>query len=385
MRNVNAKEAKQLIVEKQSVEVGLSLDVQEIFDVEMIPDLRQMCEASIMKVDAMAQENSKFADLYPAKWSFYGCMKGMPRWDGATLLGHAKFWKTSDCGDWIRVYGEIIEEKKFFSPNQDAKRTAPQLGGGKGYWSKPKAPGAQKGQTSGDQSLDQPNLQASSLRRRLEYSTLTIHDQGLYDLETTESGFLMKSMMFSGIKKWAIMANDVTGKMDRVFGLMKGATISGTTTDNIYFLEKFGKAIKDPILYLLPIGSIAGGGHHSLLEVAVPLTMNKLMDYSVGLYSTLIPSGPYPTRSGLRQRGADDLMRVCGLWEERPENHLLLCYYEQGQLAGALVADKTKDRVDWQRAFKADDSLMGAFASMAISPTEGQLLNFMRLRQIRWN
>jgi hypothetical protein len=87
----------------------------------------------------------------------------------------------------------------------------------------------------------------------------------------------------------------------------------------------------------------------------------------------------------LRQKGAADLARVCSLWEARPENHLLLCFYEQGQLAGALVADKAKDRAQWQQAFKADEGLMDAFRAMAINPTEGQLLNFMRLRQIRWN
>jgi len=333
----------------------------------------------------MQKSNSEFAAQYPSKWSFYGCMKGMKAWNGDTLLDHSKAWTASDCGDWIRVFGEIIEAKLFFSVRQEAKRTAPQQGRDKGYWSKPMAPAARKGQTAGDQALHQPNLQASALRRRLEYSTVTIHDQGLYDLETTESGFLMKSMMFSGIKKWAIMGNDVTGKMDRLFGLMKGATISGTTTDNIYFLNKFGKAIKDPILYLLPVGSIAGGGHHSLIEVAIPLTINGFIDYSVGLYSTLIPGGTAPMRSARRSMGAEALRKVCGVWEARPENHLLLCFYEQGQLAGALVADKTKDRADWLRAFKADASLMDAFANMAISPTEGQLLNFMRLRKIRWN
>lgn len=384
MRRVDAKEAKQMIAEKQSVEVGLALDVQEIFDVEMIHDLRQMCNRSILKVSAMAENNPQFAIDYPGKWSFYGCMRGMKQWNADTLLNHAQSWKTSDCGDWIRVFGEIIEAKQFFSLNQETKRTAPQLGDS-AYWTKPKMPAATKGQTSGDQTLDQRNVQASALRRRLEYSTLSMHDQGLYDLETTESGFLMKSMQFSGIKKWAIMANDVTGKMDRVFGLMKGATISGTTTDNIYFLSKFWKAVKDPILYLLPIGSIAGGGHHSLLEVAIPLTINGLTDYSVGLYSTLIPSGPHPMRPELRQKGAKDLEKVCNLWEARPENHLLLCYYEQGQLAGALVADRTKDRENWRQAFKAGEGLMDAFASMGISPTEGQLLNFMRLCGIRWN
>jgi hypothetical protein len=385
MQRVNLQTAKQMMVEKQSVEVGLSLDVKEIFDIEMIDDLREMCQASILKVDKMQQNNSNFAAQYPAKWSFYGCMKGMSAWNGDTLLSHAKAWTASDCGDWIRVFGEIIEAKSFFSLNQEAKRTAPQLGGEKGYWSKPRAPQAAKGQTSGDQALHQANLQPSALRRRLEYNTLTIHDQGLYGLETTESGFLMKSMMASGIKKWAIMAEDVTGKMDRIFGLMKGATISGTTTDNIYFLNKFGKAIKDPILYLLPVGSIAGGGHHSLIEVAIPLTINSFIDYSVGLYSTLIPGGMVPGRSAKRSMGAEALRKVCGLWEARPENHLLLCFYEQGQLAGALVADKIKDRASWLRAFKADASLMEAFAEMAISPTEGQLLNFMRLRGIRWN
>jgi hypothetical protein len=64
MRRVDAKVAKQLIAEKQSVEVGLSLDVQEIFDVEMISDLRAMCQQSIIKVSTMAQSNPEFATDY---------------------------------------------------------------------------------------------------------------------------------------------------------------------------------------------------------------------------------------------------------------------------------------------------------------------------------
>lgn len=280
MKRVDAKTAKQMIIEKQSVEVGLSLDIQEIFDVEMMPDLREMCQRSIYQVAMMAVMNPQFAQDYPSKWSFYGCMKGMKQWDADLLIQHTRSWKASDVGDWIRVFGEIIEAKKFFVKREETNRTAPQLGS-PSYWQKPKMPAAAKGQTWGDQTLDS-DIQATALRRRAEYATLTKQDQGLYDAETTESGFLMKSMMFSGIKKWAIMATDVTGKMDRVFGLMKGATISGTTTDNIYFLNKFCKAVKDPILYLLPVGAIAGGGHHSLLEVALPLTMNGLIDYSIG-------------------------------------------------------------------------------------------------------
>lgn len=110
--------------------------------------------------------------------------------------------------------------------------------------------------------------------------------------------------------------------------------------------------------------------------------MNGLMDYSVGLDSALIPS-PAP-RTAARQKGARDLLRACEQWEERLENHLLLCFYEQGQLAGALVAN-LKDRTAWQQPFKGDAGVMGALAAMAISPTEGQLFNFMRLRKIRWN
>lgn len=383
MRRVDARTARQMIIEKQSVEVGLSLDIQEIFDVEMMPDLREMCQKSIYQVSLMATMNPQFARDYPAKWSFYGCMKGMRQWDADHLIQLTRSWKASDVGDWIRVFGEIIETKQFFVKREESLRTAPQLGN-RSFWQKPRMPGALKGQTSGSETLDS-NVQATALRRRAEYATLNPQDQGLYDAETTESGFLMKSMMFSGIKKWAIMATDVTGKMDRVFGLMKGATISGTTTDNIYFLNKFSKAVKDPILYLLPVGAIAGGGHHSLLEVALPLTMNGLMDYSIGLYSTLISSSPPPPRPGLRQKGAADLKRVCELWEARPENHLMLCHFAHGQLAGALVADKVKDRAAWQRAFKADETLMNTFASMAVNPSEfPDLINLLRQRQMRW-
>ncbi len=384
MRRVDKNTAKQMIAEKQSVEVGLALDVKEIFDVEMIQDLRQLCQNSIKRVDAMAQRDPLFTQTYPRKWAFYGCMRGMGQWNAGSLLRQTRSWKATDCGEWIRVYGEIVEEN-FFGPREEANRKAAQRGD-PSHWKKPKVPKAARGQEWGDQHLDQQNFQPQALRRRVQYNNLTYGDQGLYDGETTPSGFLMKSMPSSGIQKWAIMANDVTGKMDRVFGLMKGATISGTTTDTVYFLNKFARAIRDPILYLLAVGHLVGNGHHSLLEVAIPLTLNGFMEYSVGLYSTLIRPifRRVQIRPALRQKGADALQGVFERWENHPNNHLMMCYYERGELAGALVADKNLggNRAVWKLGFTADEGLMTAFAAMPINPTYANLLGFLRQRGI---
>ena len=44
--------------------------------------------------------------------------------------------------------------------------------------------------------------------------------------------------MSGGIQRWLHLDADPLAKMDKVFGLSHGATISGTTTDTLFFINK---------------------------------------------------------------------------------------------------------------------------------------------------
>jgi hypothetical protein len=215
-------------------------------------------------------------------------------------------------------------------------------------------------------SLSQPDFQKDSLRRRVAFKALSLAQKGIYTNRLTLSHELMSSMPHAGSKKWAVMANDTTGKMAEVFGLMPGATISGTTTDNMYFISKFAFAVSDPALYLLPFGTIVSGGHHSLLEVALPLAINECIDYSVGCYSTLIPE--------ITNTPAARIIRnFLQAYDNRLENRLILAYYQGANLDGCFVCESPAEKFVWKTNFKANKSLMEKFIALQPHPNRSRV------------
>ncbi len=93
--------------------------------------------------------------------------------------------------------------------------------------------------------------------------------------------------------------------ISQLHGLPPGATISGTTTDHMYTLfhvlgtaeqdktvqgKKFIKAVYKymPFIVLLPTVQMVRQYHHALIETAASLSLNDLISYRVGYYSTLL-------------------------------------------------------------------------------------------------
>lgn len=367
MREYQRSDAEQFIMEKQSMEVGVAFDLLEVFDNELIQPVREMCKASIVLVDDSLGGSVKFRVAFINKWmNVYACFHGVGGvgWNADALLRLADTWTASKCGDWIRVYGEIVEEK-LLGGSEERQRTSYQRGPS-GSWNKPETWEMSKGPLGRGMSLSQPDFQKDSLRRRVEFKALSDAQKGLYTSRLTPSHELMTSMPFAGAKKWAVMANDITGKMDEVFGLMPGATISGTTADNMYFISKFAFAVSDPALYLLPFGTIVSGGHHSLIEVALPLTINGCIDYSVGCYSTLIPEITNTSAAKI-------IRRFLKAYDLRPENRLILVYYQGASVDGCFVCESTSEKLQWKKKFKANKSLMEKFIALPPHPIRSRV------------
>ncbi len=78
-------------------------------------------------------------------------------------------------------------------------------------------------------------------------------------------------------------------KIDRIFGLVVGADISGTTTDTVFALETLGADLLTATYYMLPLATIVHNNHHALIEVALALSINGVIDYHIGFYSSLLP------------------------------------------------------------------------------------------------
>jgi hypothetical protein len=364
MKDYGKVEANRFLMEKQSMEVALALDILEVFNDTLLPNLRKMCIESVLMVAEELDGSVPFYNEFNKEWKKYDCFMGIHGWNTGEIIKRAKFWTASQCGDWIRVYGEIVENK-FLGETEDNKRRLP-MKGPQGSWKK-----AQPKADAGKQNLSQPNFEPNAKRRRVEFKQLWDDQKDIYTGMCTPSKELMNTMPNAGIKKWAIMADDITGKMDQAFGLMPGATISGTTTDNIFFLDFYGRLFNDPVYNLLPLGTIVGGGHHSLLEVALPLTVNGWINYSVGCYSTLFPDRA-PMGNG-NDGGAVAIKNFLIAYEGREESRLMLFYYNGvGRIDGCLVCGAA-EKQRWVKEFKADDKLMNEFMLMHDWPSKGQV------------
>jgi len=100
--------------------------------------------------------------------------------------------------------------------------------------------------------------------------------------------------LVTGMRLKRAWNHDNTLKIDNIFGLLPGGSISGTTADTMFAVEKWGIGILNQTYYLLPAATIVYYCHHTLLEVALALSLNKAINYRIGFYTTLLPAGNVP-------------------------------------------------------------------------------------------
>jgi hypothetical protein len=173
-----------------------------------------------------------------------------------------------------------------------------------------------------------------------------------------------------GISIKAALDDSVLGKIENTFGLWKGAAISGTTTDTIHALKRFGGADLDPLFFLLPVATIVWNYHHALVEVAMALTMNRIMDYSIGLYSTLMPrKASHPAKSSIES--------ILRRFQDRGDNKLILIYYAGNKKAGCFQFEAAED-ASFKRLALADISLWQRFSALKTYPSEADILQLIR-------
>ena len=129
----------------------------------------------------------------------------------------------------------------------------------------------------------------------------------------------------SGMMMFKASKNDICKKIDLLFGLIIGATISGTTTDTVMVLKNYGSQLRPPLppgYFLFPVGTITASLHHSLVEAGLALTVTECIDsYCAGFYTTLMPKGGLPGE-------LEDAAGILKESENDPENHHLLIWYD---------------------------------------------------------
>jgi hypothetical protein len=133
-------------------------------------------------------------------------------------------------------------------------------------------------------------------------------------------------------------------KLDRLFGLITGADISGTTTDTVFAMEVWGREILTAAYYMLPLATIVHNNHHSLIEVALAMTLDGIINYDVGFYTTLRPKGcALPPE-------LSKIAEILAIAEISSFNQHFLLYYDNGSIRPSGCIRFTPDEINWLKA-----------------------------------
>jgi len=216
----------------------------------------------------------------------------------------ADWWDIGKCGGFFRMYATFFE---YFGKGDEGQES----------WKQHTSTGALKGLPFGKYSPFEGRTGAAEIKFRETHPRARLGGQsaqvpkvvdGLvhrpYGDESGSAGItLFKLLQWSTIKK-----------IDTLYGLPEGADISGTTCDHLFgiyhtiYLMETGrstpKSIKfsmgsnpadldyindrKPLIILLPLVQMIREYHHSLLESAAALSLNDMIDYKIGFYSSLL-------------------------------------------------------------------------------------------------
>jgi hypothetical protein len=349
---------QQHILEKQALEMELAWDLRDVFDTEeqLVGPLRQLTSFAVDELDALRAGSMEGHQVFTKAWTDeaqkvknqtllkYGSLK--------SIQNSVPTLKAAECSDIIRLYGEVVEGGAKFKPKQqgfvpaaDPLKAFKGLDIQKGRMRRGGAPVWKQGRQRDRTASPPPPHIAPHMHEFVQ-------------------------SLKGGIASATLKDSSTVLKIDHVFGLSEAADISGTTTDSIFFIRRYARLFKqdfpvlagiieDPLYHLLALATLVAGGHHSLLESALSLTLNRhitSVTYRIGLYTSLLPANTqHPARGAI--------LRVLQAAEQDPRNRLMLVYYDRpGSVGGAYLFRKDGlERIEFERLSKADTFMLDRF------------------------
>ena len=206
------------------------------------------------------------------------------------LCNNREILDAGDCSDLIRLFGAVIENEALLNAYKgqvdvNKFRDSKRVGGKAKHW------GDSRARSSGNliSMVDSPHTKQGQ--------------QAMLDNRRLQDDF-------AGMDKTKLKDKSTVKKIDFAFALPEGCDISGTTADSIFFVDHMAKFVGPQVLQqmtgvtkkdintiqLLPVATMVSQAHHTLLECALTLTLNKFIKYHAGYYETLIPIGGCETK-----------------------------------------------------------------------------------------
>jgi hypothetical protein len=284
-----------------------------------------------------------------------------------SVLRQSSQWTAADCSDLIRLFGGIIEDPALQSHglvDKGVDEFRDQQRFGPGFLTK--GPAKQRARERG------AYYPEGSKETRIPHITKAHHS--VLDFKRQKG--------FSGIEKTTLMDCSTVKKIDSTFGLAEGCDISGTTADSIFFMKHVQDFIRGlsesipadlmPVVQLLPMATMASQGHHTVLECALTLTLNRIIQYRIGFYGTLRPmNGALPAA----------LAGMFDAAEQDVRNKHILCYWEGNELKGILY-DRSDEIDQLRQACLAHGAFRWQFHMLPLKPTVAQLFSLPSLSML---
>lgn len=278
------------------------------------------------------------------------------------LLVNSVSWSAGDCSDIIRLYGEIVEAAPQFKAEALLKETY------RGTTLIKDKDENVRGEIVHDLSFAKGGVTHSGQKfgfRAREKGKGGPPPSYVYATFDVNEGALYKPLT-SGITKSKLAEYDTVRKIDGMFALPEGASISGTTADSIFCTGK--DATKKKLtgwLQLLPIATMVSQYHHTLLECALTLTLNKKVQYRIGFYRSLAP---------LEGTMAPDVEAVLGTYEDLAIDLGLVVYAwtNKNVRKGLLLEEGDKKALDrFKELAQVTGEHMSVWRVMAARATVG--------------
>lgn len=373
---------KQWVEEKQALEVELAWELLDIFNTTdtLINPIRERAAAAAYVMLEAYQGSDELQYAVSCAWFKEHTAAGGPgplrdfltRYPSLdSLFNRALYMDAQDCSMLIRLYGGFVEQAAIYAYGPFNELAQRQLEYRRGF--------LDLGDTAIE--LEQAGIEPEghwlNLMQRLRRRTSPAGLSWLVDIWNAPQGFIRSSG--GGISGFELLADDTVLKIDRVFGLMPGASISGTTTDLMSFMDTFsGVGDWDPIYYLLACADFVARGHHTLVETALPLALNGYVDYSIGFYTSLMPTGHRgkPATSHSAQGVIWDALNKA---ENDSRNRLMLIDYDGMWYKGCYITDRGDQ--SFKLLATADDNMLMTFSTHFPDQwaTHQQVFNWMKL------
>lgn len=262
------------------------------------------------------------------------------------ICNHREKLDPGDCSDLIRLFGAVIENKALLNAYKgqaavDKSRDSKRVGGKEKHWGDSRARSR-----SGDghiSMVDSPHTQQGQ--------------QAMLDNRRLQG-------KFAGMENTKLKDKSTVKKIDFAFALPEGCDISGTTADSIFFVDHMAKFVGPEVLQqmtgvteqdiktiqLLPVATMVSQAHHTLLECALTLTLNKFIKYHAGYYDTMIPIGGCESKiENIFRDNAQTAM---------DNNMFVMCYRHKFKVEAYMMMTREEIRLFKNVAKMSDQTLL---------------------------